>query len=58
MLQTLLIPADYSAVPLETVEKHFHLNTSLVFTKLIGENVQISHPPMTNLSLKETENIK
>lgn len=58
MLQILLIPADFSAASLETVEKCFHLNASLVFTKLIWENVQISHPPVTKLSLKETENIK
>lgn len=58
VLQTLLIPADYSAIPLETVAKCFHLSASLVFTKLIRENVQISHSPMTKLSLKETENIR
>lgn len=58
MWQILVIPADYSALRFKTADKCFHLSGSLVFTKLIWENIQISHPPVTKLSLKETENIK
>lgn len=42
----------------ETIQKFFHVSVSLVFTKLIWKDVQISHSSMTKLSLVETVNIK